>query len=289
MADKEAALSLVRACRYQGECTTDFTEWSGYRNDITEYLCEHIATGSHVAVYGAGYCNDIDLVMLSAKAGHVTLIDVNGDAMKVACAKYGLHSDLVSTVVSDLMPIPDSVYEEYAQRCLSIYRHRDASEEDVLIRALEATYDKYFGDRCCKKSTSSAHYDYAVVFGLHSQLNNICSAILAAIDPDRKGFSQQFTKQIEGLQRRYYPQIVRSVSERIMAETTSAMFLGYEVEAWRSGRSLGAVEGAAYVPDTVADMCDEGKIKVSEVARVMWPFSSLREIDYEMEVLVCTK
>lgn len=245
--------------------------------------------GSTVAIYGAGYCNDIDLRKLSQKASHITLIDVNGEALTAACSKYGLTKAQVSAKITDLLPIPDRAYAEYAGRCLSLCTHNDKYEEAYLISALEATYEKYFGSDVRLKTEDLAQYDYTVVLGLHSQLNNIFSAIITAIDAERGVTSAELLKKVEKVQRKYFPQIVSYVTKRILSETVKSMLLGYEVEAWSLGKSLGAVEGAVYIPDVITGMCSEGLISVPEVARTTWPFSQKRGIEYEMEVLTCSK
>lgn len=365
---RESAASLVRACRYQGEIASDYEEWSEYREQITGYLLDRIEPGSSVAIYGAGYCNDIDLRILSQHAGHITLIDVNDRALQTARSKYGLSSEAVSCLRYDLVPIPDEVYEEFAEKCLELILllkgdgqkcdgpkckeqkydgpgddgqkydapKCDESWETEILSWVENSYERLSASLAEEASEPDVKADCTVMLGLHSQLNNVFSGILSVLIGEAPlNLRAQLTDlliKVESIQRRYTPKLISHVNRIAVNHTSHTILTSYEVAVYRAGQtydgtlnsqnedveddresedghesenghesedghelkcnsesrvSYEQVDGAYDVPYSIRELCSEGHIQVTEVARVMWPISKARELSYEMELCRC--
>lgn len=54
-----------------------FTEWSGYRNDLTDFIIDHTDSGKTVLIIGAGACNDYDIGRLLFHFSKIILLDRN--------------------------------------------------------------------------------------------------------------------------------------------------------------------------------------------------------------------
>lgn len=294
MSIETAALSLVAACRQQGECIENYDEWSEYREDITQYFCNRIEQGATVAIYGAGYCNDIDLSKLARKASRITLIDVNRQAIETARQKYKLDSSCVSCIATDLVPIQDEVYLRFAESCLKLSLNELYVKNCNLVSMVEMAYSTCLENiKDCSGGHDIEPSDVSIVLGLHSQLNNVFSAILSVVaEETKKALSVEhyssitrLIAEIERVQHENSAKIVDLVNRRIVANTRKSLFVGYEAAAYSGGQTYIVVDGASEVPDNIRSLSGEGLVRVEEAARVMWPFSKSRDIVYEMELL----
>ena len=62
-------------------------DWRSYRDAFTDIVLDRCGKTVKVAIAGAGRCNDIDLIRLAGTAEHITLIDVDRNAMMEAISR----------------------------------------------------------------------------------------------------------------------------------------------------------------------------------------------------------
>ena len=174
-----------------------YEKWSEYRNELTDYIIEGIEhlhirrkladTGKRriygeynietivaekvsrptLAIWGAGGCNDIDIVRL-AKYFKLILIDYNVDMIKSARDRFGLTEDECLCVDLHFWDISDEDYLMYEALL------RDRAKVEEISDFLNELSDKIH----MPDYESLPKFDYSVVVGLASQLNSRFAAIL---------------------------------------------------------------------------------------------------------------
>lgn len=182
-----------------------YERWTEYRSRLTDYIIEGIEnlyisrrladTGERrmfknfdieaivaendcrptLAIWGAGGCNDIDIVRL-VKYFRLVLIDHNGDSIRNARNRFGLREADCLCVNLNFWDISDEDYLMFEALL------RDGADIEEMLDFLAEL----------SKQTSVCdygllpHFDYSVVVGLVSQLNSRFAAILHMIMYERK-------------------------------------------------------------------------------------------------------
>ena len=68
-----------------------YTDWAGYREQLTGFILEHTDPHTTACIVGAGECNDFDLRRLNSHFDRLLLLDRNVDAMQEGMARQGVR------------------------------------------------------------------------------------------------------------------------------------------------------------------------------------------------------
>lgn len=83
------------------------TLWKDYRQHITSIIESNIKSSDHIIIFGAGMSYDLDLKNLLESCKHVTLVDVDEEALRSGLKRHGISVDcnsikLIQADVTDL-------------------------------------------------------------------------------------------------------------------------------------------------------------------------------------------
>ena len=127
------------------------SDWTSYREALTDFIIRSSAPGSDALILGAGKCNDFDTALLQSHFRSLTLIDRNS-------------AENVSEL--DLLGLNDNNYTELAHAVLS-----SCADPGKVAAALDRFFSKiYFPD--------IPEYDCIIAAGLHSQLCVVPAAMI---------------------------------------------------------------------------------------------------------------
>lgn len=161
-----------------------YEKWSDYRCAMTDYLLKNTGRDSSLAVFGAGFCNDIDLVRLVSHFSSITLFDIDEAAMRQALMRRqltGYPALCIRTL--DLTGITVSDYEGFSDLLTGQLQLFGSSIDPELLAAgaLSYLHTVYGRIQNRRLQLGEGRFDYTVSFGLHSQLNNMFAWIWNAI------------------------------------------------------------------------------------------------------------
>lgn len=237
--------------------------WAGYRREVTDYIISNTGAGTEAAVFGAGRCCDIDLAELVGHFSKVTLFDIDTAAMNEAVAAAGCKAECITADFSGLA----------GSACESFERVLDTADTGRILEVLD---DIYAANADFKPDFGTNRYDYAIVLGVNSQLNNmfewICEAS-GADDDITKAVFERTGKENRRIVERFLRAVYRSVR--------LGGFLGDEVSR-TDGESR--VEGALQAFDVVIDAVRKGLIGVADYMDTVWPFDAASGKVYRMAV-----
>ncbi|MBO5389764.1 MAG: hypothetical protein J6A59_16850 [Lachnospiraceae bacterium] len=155
----------------QENTDSQYQPWSQYRKTLTDYISKGLASnikkGSWIAIWGAGGCNDIDVVTLS-KDYKLLLIDQDVEKLTQVRKNLGLNSDNCKVADVGFWSITDDDYEMF--------------QALLMDKAPMCDIEKYFQDLIDNMSQPINLTEYkvecSVVVGLASQLNARFAAIM---------------------------------------------------------------------------------------------------------------
>ncbi len=155
----------------QENTDTKYHAWSDYRKELTDYitkaLAPNIKKGSWIAIWGAGGCNDIDILTL-AKDYKLLLIDQDVEKLSQVRNNLGLSPDLCKVVDVGFWSITDDDYEMFQALLMD-----GADISDI---------EKYFQDLIENMpepiNLSKYKVECSIAIGLASQLNARFAAML---------------------------------------------------------------------------------------------------------------
>ncbi len=254
-----------------------FYDWQEYRADITGYIIDRTKAGSSLAILGAGRCNDIDLAMLAEHFAEVTLFDANLAALEEALILYGQednpHFHLVQYEFSGITGEDYRFFSEYLSDYINTHRfepcpvfakHATHALQNIYQKADEYTPD--FGEKC---------FDYAMIFGVHSQINNMAAWIWNA-------FLAHLGEQdatVEAVIIHENTKLVQKLNDAILRATRTTVFFGNELNKIQPNNTArsGSIQGACQCIDDLRN-----RFNVTEQALVYWPFTIKQNIIYQM-------
>ncbi|MBQ9120586.1 MAG: hypothetical protein IJY09_11135 [Lachnospiraceae bacterium] len=269
---KEIAKRIYRHLRARQKIEHAWEDWSEYREALTEYLLKYTESGTTVAIFGAGECNDLNLRKLTEHFSNVMLYDYDEAALQEAVMRYGLEGDeRLRWKTCDFAGITTEEYMEYAELLL-MQNESGEINESLLLQKLECIYQAAsertpdFGTEC---------YDYAIAIGIDSQLNNMAEWLRQTISG---AAGDALTERI-GMENE---RIVQRFHDRILGITRRQLFLGCERE--RLGMS-GAIEGALQAFWDIEDRLTQKELQLINGFVIDWPFDWKQEIIYRMEIM----
>lgn len=290
-------MNLYDEIKSHFELPNAFTDWTDYRNTLTDYLISEtdqitlplsfrpdMAQSDFLptlAIIGAGACNDLNLQVLSAHFSKITLIDYDTAAMKKALITY--HSE--DNPVIELFPVSlngldDSDYRHFCEQLQSFARTSNfpLSRErfdQYALSLLELYYQK---SRQRTIPLLPASYDYIWCFGVHSQLQAMFSYIYHVFDvnlhdtfvKDTLNAPSLFTNRLKEENNFFIPLF----DDALLASAKKAVFIG--CERHRTGQDE-AVEGAY---QAIHDLQSRNLPLTEKV--ILWPFRPADNLFYEM-------
>ena len=301
---QESRLAVSRAQQIYGRFLErssrddEFNDWAEYRAELTDFITENTAPGASLLILGAGKCNDLDLQKLGEHAGSITLSDYREETAEEAFRRYGLKpSEHIRFVASDYVGITDDDYIEYTDQLLTIMQKlADTSGNSLeeiagpdlgrMQQTLEQIYERNASYRI---DLGVENCDYAVIAGLHSQLNNAFRGLFQYVrkDVEDRGkkvrFAEDLNKYLFQITRKHTGDLVKRFNDAVFEAATRGVIYGYEesiIYTPEGARSpvIGTVDGARQAGEMIADRAVENYINC------LWPLSRRRGIKFEMTI-----
>ena len=324
----------------------EFNDWAGYRAELTDYIIRKTAPGSSLLILGAGKCNDLDLQKLAEHCGSITLSDYRPETAEEAFRQYGLEpseplesAQLESAAPSeqlepvqlesaapparlrfacaDYVGITDEDYIEYTAKLLGIMQKlgdmTGSSLEEIagpqlieLRQTLEQIYERNADYRI---DLGGETYDYAVVAGVHSQLNNSFRGLFQYVKKDVEDnggaggaensrdnggaggaenagtevlFAEELNTFVFQTTRERTGDLVDRFNEAVFAAVRKGIIYGFEKSIIYnidgSGPMIGTVDGARQAGEAIEELPAE------DPWGCLWPLSRRRGIKFEMAI-----
>ena len=276
----------------------EFNDWTEYREELTSFITENTDPGASLLILGAGKCNDLDLKKLAEHAGSITLSDYREETVEEAFRRYGLEpSEHIGFVASDYVGITDDDYIEYTKLLLTIMQRLADTPGDGLkeiagpdLERLEQTLEQiYERNGSYRIELGVENCDYAVIAGLHSQLNNAFRGLFQYVrkDVEDRGkevrFVEDLNKYIFQITRKHTGDLVERFNDAVFNAASRGIIYGYEesiIYTPEGARSpvIGTVDGARQAGEMIADRT------VDNYIICLWPLSRRRGIKFEMTI-----
>lgn len=297
------AEELYAACLASRKIPGAWDAWRDYRAQVTGYVIQNSLPGTSLAVFGAGRCNDFDLGLLLNHFSQVTLLDVDGMAMREA-VKFQLLQEFgavrenplrLKMFPVDFVGIAGEEYVAFARALLRYFDGQEKASFRAAADCLSRMYDKSRGHTI---RLPEGQYDYTVALGVHSQLGNVPAWLLHAAGARAKAMESQGREgawpQTAGLLDRM-EQESTFLSERLNAVILSASrkkaFIGCEVsravpspDGWYAVRDS-AVTGAWQAVMDVERLAEAGRVRFGHYLDIVWPFCASENKAYRMMVM----
>lgn len=255
-----------------------YEEWTGYREELTNFVIETAQSRESIAVFGAGRCNDIDLNRLASYFNQVFLIDKDEQAMRAGIDRQKAGTrDNIEIQIADFVGISAQDYREYADLLIAEVRRKGLQTN---IEDLARTAREYL----CKLENrvgqmpldlGSKHYETSVVAGVHSQLISmldwIWSIMLETIGQNEISVRQKIIALNDSYIQRF--------NSALLEVTTQNLIIGCEVE--RLGKP-GHIQGAVQALDDMGRRERMGEIQRAAAKEIQWPFNLKQNISYNM-------
>lgn len=281
-----------------------FEDWTDYRNQLTDYILEQcrrvkqrpsekivgqspakehgpfMEESPVMAIWGAGYSNDIDLKCLSEHF-RLVLIDRDKAALEEAIKKYGLSKSAVTCVDLPFWHIDEELY----YMCEAMLA--DGSDADCIIEYLEnaAGYNSFDLPKDYADS-----FDYSVCIGLHSQLNIRLAALLYCY---KNNFDEEDISKIDIAIRALNRIAVERLNDLLYIMTSGRIIWGYELTSNAEDikdRGPSQIAGALELEQDIHlhKGCD---IEILSEKELLWDFSNSSQgtKSYIMKIITAAK
>lgn len=259
-----------------------FDEWSEYRSSVTQYVLSNCNSNGHLAIMGAGYCNDIDLKRLEAHFSEITLMDLNEAAMRCALNRYHLEgNDKIHLKVVDFVGLTPEDYRNYAAVVLQELEENAAANDSEYLSILNE-----LGSIYCKISGYNVFlgqdlYDCSLIVGVHSQLNDMTDWIWSSCRADAG-------KRIDYIQDRIGMRIseetaaiVEKFNSAVYQATKKTLITGYEVDLNGMAQPIQGVIQAEH-DFRIKEL--QRKLQLKDVQTIQWPYDSKNNILFTMKM-----
>lgn len=283
-------------CRYE--------EWTDYRNSVTDFIIRNSEAGSSVAILGAGSCNDVDIQRLAGHFSEITLVDRDEAAMREAVERnaFSENAGKIRLKRDDFTGIDESSFKLTSEYCGKnlVPALKNAGMEKFGNGLTEIIRNIYEQNRNYKLQPEQDAYDYVVVFGTHSQLNNnfsaqwtaFCELVKAAVNSDdiKKHLVKEFEQiayKVEQLQRDNTQWIIRRFNASVISMARKGMMLG--IETGNSGVAHSEIDGAYNALQDFSERIHGGELQKAVEDNFVWPFDKEKKISYDVQALYLKK
>ena len=294
---------IYRLYRNRISADDEYSDWADYREMLTDFILHNTRTDKSLIIYGAGKCNDLNLGELSRHFKVITLSDYLPGAVQKAIERYHLKwSDRLKYEERDYTGISDETYIDFTVWLLQqteLLLQKKKVEVKTALGDLYGRIEKklvgiYQDNELYEIPFNDTSYDYAIVVGVHSQLNNsfsgLCQYLLKDIlENNQKGVWSEgdlyntwceIERVVSQVTKRYTGSIVRRFNEAVFARTRTGVIYGYEEnmeEKSADGRiMISTVSGAAEAGEIT------GHAKTVNQIHCVWPLSKKRQIRFNM-------
>lgn len=260
-----------------------YKEWRGYRQKLTDFIEENcVAEGGRkpvLAIWGAGWSNDIDLARL-AERFKLVLIDRDAEGLAQACKTYGLEEADAICVDLPFWNVELETYEMF-EALLA-----EGEEAEIVIEHLKQVA---FDNSHRVLPDIRRRFDYSVCVGLHSQLNARFAGLLYMY---RENYDEEELQMIENAIRALNEAAVTRTNDVIYMLTEKLMVFGLEwavvnefaMDQWEN-LVPEDIEGALQLRHDIG-MHKDFDIRIEAERRLFWPFAwKERKKGYVMELL----
>ena len=250
-----------------------FTDWQEYRSALADYLLAKTPSGSSLAIFGAGRCNDMDLSRFIRHFSSITLIDADYSAMQEALRRYRLADHpQIQIELADFTGISPSDYRSFGDELSSLLNVYGAGT-DIHVLADYALFklDKFYAAAASHTPVFGVNaFDYSVCFGVHSQINNMAAWIWSAFASNLGTNDPAVEQRII----RANDELIPRLNTAILAATKNLAFFGNELSGTAA---LGTIQGACQcITDLKSRNCLLGQ------ALIPWPFDPAHRLTYQM-------
>ena len=221
---------------------TAYTDWAGYREQLTGFILEHTNPHTTACIVGAGSCNDFDLSRLTSHFDKVLLLDRNLDAMREGMVRQGVRIAQECFIQADLLGIPDETYRSVADRMLSAIREQqrrtapDAKAvERLFLREMDAAYMNRQPDELMEQNEIA---DYVICCGVHSQLLTMFPQMTNVY----RRYIDIRPEAIEQKVRKWIPGVMVELNDALFRWAGKGVIVG--LEEYRIGE-IGGIDGAS--------------------------------------------
>ena len=292
---------------------SNWEEWKNYRNEVTDFIIGHCEKGSSVAILGAGKCEDIELERLKGHFAKIVLMDRDAREMEEALEKLKKHSGEtdsleavkaggnIEAVQKEFVGITGDDFAITMKYCTGnlmtdLMQARVNEFSDGLIEEIEriyaniSEYNPELGKKC---------FDYAVVLGTHSQLNNNFTAqwflvttyyktmINAGMFPGDSESNMRALAKIEAdvaeVQRRNTDAIIARFNDAVTSMASKGLILG--IEEGNTGNTGSQIDGAYNALRDIENRIEKHELSLTDGLHTVWPFSKERGISYDMKLM----
>lgn len=212
---------------------TLYDAWKDYRVELTGYISkilkEHCKARSWLSIWGAGGCNDIDILELS-QSYNLLLIDRDLDKLISVRERLGLSSETCKVADVGFWNVRDEDYEIFEALLM----------DGAAIEEFQIFFKDLVNNMTSPINLDSYAVDCSVVVGLASQLNARFAALLH-LHSDK--ISRACTEELIQLLNNMNKVAVEKLFVSVRQLTRSLIITGYEAESCYSEKQALEVGG----------------------------------------------
>ncbi len=289
-----------------------YSDWGEYRKQLTKLLSDNVTQeivryeriqegftgtkmkpvykdgGLSIAIVGAGACNDIDLLELSEKFEHITLIDIDDAAMHSAVDWLPeVIRDRITIKKGSVTGITDADQEQFCSGILYKIKSQENCMKPemysmILLEEVMRLGSKLYTDERMLAENGLlpvGGYDVVACIGVHSQLMSLLSYIVTVLTHN---ISEQMfqgempdTKKVMDYLKKMNSHIIPIVNSAILKSSNEKSVFGNEYDGKHP------VEGAY---QCIMDLRKRG-LNISE-QHLIWNFNPDRNVEYNMLIQV---
>ena len=257
---------------------TAYTDWVGYREQLTGFILEHTDPHASVCIVGAGACNDFDLSRLTGHFDSMLFLDRNIEAIREGMAKQGICISKGNLLYADLLGIPEDVYRSIADHMLSAIREQqrrsapDAKAvERLFLREMDAAYMNRQPDKLMEQNGIA---DYVICCGVHSQLLTLFPQMASVY----RRYIDIRPEAIEQKVRKWIPGVMAELNDALFRWAKKGVIVG--LEECRIGE-VGGIDGASQA----MDLLKKSGHTVLAQSSLRWDFYPKRNKAYQMQIM----
>ena len=257
---------------------TAYTDWAGYREQLTEFILEHTDPRTTALIVGAGACNDFDLSRLRDHFERLLLLDRNVDAMQEGMARQGARIAEECLIQADLLGIPDETYRSIADHMLSAILEQqrrtlpDAKAvERLFLREMDAAFMNRQSDKLMEQNGIA---DYVICCGVHSQLLTMFPQMVNVY----RRYIDIRPEAIEQKVRKWIPDVMAEMNDALFRWARKGVIVG--LEECRIGE-VGGIDGASQA----LDLLKKSGHTVLAQTSLEWDFDPRRRKAYQMRIM----
>lgn len=286
-------MSIYKELKEKFTMKNAYTDWEDYRNKLTDIVSKY--AGDSLLIVGAGRCMDYDLNKLSKNFKHITLSDIDEDALEEGVKRYKDEQDKNITgdraeIVRKIVSINGLYEADINLFCEELFAYVRAYGNKLT----EAIYEEKIADMLCSLKErmllvmnknegffKEKSYDVIVCSGVYSQLLSmlsffICSLAQSISDAgifDGKGVAKKAEKMLSDINNELIP----IINKRLINASKNVVIFGNEYF------NSGGVEGAYQCISDIKNNYGAEEILLN------WTFNKSDNVKYDMLIQIVKK